>query len=41
MDEELITALAEVKLIIIITLQEQLNPKLNIFAVVLQTPKLA
>jgi len=41
MDKELITALIEVKPIITITLQDQLNPKLDALAVVLQTPKLA
>ena len=40
-NKELITALIEAKLIIIITLQEQLNPKLDILAVILHTPKSA
>ena len=40
-DEELIAALAKVKPIITITLQERLNPKLNVLAVVSQTPKSA
>ena len=35
-DKKLITALIEVKPIIIITLQNQLNPKLDTLAVVLQ-----
>jgi hypothetical protein len=39
-DKELIAALAEVKPIITITLQDQLNPKLDALTVVLQTPKL-
>ena len=40
-DKELIAALAEVKLIITITLQDRLNPKLDALTIVLQTPKLA
>jgi len=35
MDKELIAALIEVKLIITITLQDQLNPKLDTLAIVL------
>ena len=38
MDEELKVALAKIKLMIIITLQDQLSPKLNVLAVVSQTP---
>ena len=40
-DKELIAALIEAKPIIIITLQERLNPKLDILTVVSHTPKSA
>jgi len=40
-DKELIAALIEVKPIIIITLQDRLNPKLDALAIVLQTTKSA